>query len=245
MKFYFYFFLIFNICISNAQITKVIYKFVQYNPEQSEKELKENKNNIPDFTMDIIKNFIEQTSNQQFELVFDKSSALYFETNALSNSQFSSENDNDIYYKNLKTKEKIFQNKITGSKVNVNIPFNQHDWSITSESRMISGYRCFKAVLKSLQYNPLTKEKMLVDRFVWFTPEIPASFGPQGFDGLPGLVIETAENDKLCLRAVKIEFNLDKNIKIEKPVASKSIKLDEFEAIEKENFKKMQDEMGN
>ena len=227
-----------------AQVTRVIYKYQYYDLEATEKSFKENKDNAPDYVLKIVRENFEKSFKKEYELVYDKSKAIFFKTNSISSGNFDIK-DNDVYYKNLPKNEKIYQTNFVSKKTNVIIKFHQYDWQITNETKFISGYKCFKATLQESKSVIIGQEEFFYKRFVWFTPEIPASFGPQGFDGLPGLVLETAENDKLCLRAVKIEFNLDKNIKIEKPVASKSIKLDEFEAIEKENFKKMQDEMGN
>ncbi len=50
----------------------------------------------------------------------------------------------------------------------------------------------------------------------WFTPEIPVSFGPKYYNGLPGLIMQI-ERDKFTLTATKINLNPDdKHIKIKR-----------------------------
>jgi GLPGLI family protein len=55
-------------------------------------------------------------------------------------------------------------------------------WKVTQESKKIGEYLCFKAIdIESTN----TKMKPIV----WFTPQIPVSFGTLEYNGLPGLVI--------------------------------------------------------
>ncbi|NME68857.1 GLPGLI family protein [Flammeovirga aprica] len=50
-------------------------------------------------------------------------------------------------------------------------------WNITEDSKMINGYKCFKAITNYGFYSIVA----------WFTPELPFSDGPYTFGGLPGL----------------------------------------------------------
>jgi GLPGLI family protein len=102
---------------------------------------------------------------------------------------------NGVYYKNIEKKLKIHQYDapFDNKKYLIYMPFNEHEWIITKEKKTINNYLCFKAYTKE-EYdfpNPNGKiEKIKNIIVVWFTPEINYSFGPDGFDGLPGLVLE-------------------------------------------------------
>ncbi len=61
------------------------------------------------------------------------------------------------------------------------------EWIIKDEEKSIQGYRCKKAVKKN-------EKNKKYPTIVWYTEEIPFSYGPQKINGLPGLVVraETA-----------------------------------------------------
>ncbi len=72
------------------------------------------------------------------------------------------------------------------------------NWTIHSDSRVISGYNCLKATgtFRGREYT------------AWFTKEIPCEFGPWKFNGLPGLIVEVVEKNKhLHFQLRTISFN--------------------------------------
>ena len=76
---------------------------------------------------------------------------------------------------------------------------DMNKWVITKETKKINNYLCYKATLLT-EYNGVAgfDEKTLKTSWkkvsktltAWFCPEIPYSFGPDVFYGLPGLVFE-------------------------------------------------------
>jgi len=82
----------------------------------------------------------------------------------------------------------------------------KYNWKITQETDTILGYPVIKAVSGHL--------------IAWFTPNIPVPFGPNGYGGLPGMILKIKNDYKLAslyeLVAVKIKF-YKKPIKIKKP----------------------------
>ncbi|MGM0636643.1 MAG: GLPGLI family protein [Bacteroidota bacterium] len=65
--------------------------------------------------------------------------------------------------------------------------FNYYiEWELKEEYREILGFKCQKAVAKNVDYS---QSDALHYPIAWFTPEIPLSFGPRGFNGLPGLIL--------------------------------------------------------
>ena len=57
----------------------------------------------------------------------------------------------------------------------------KNDWTISYEKRIIGGYKCYKATKKC---------SCGQDIVAWFTPEIPLPFGPAGYAGTPGLILD-------------------------------------------------------
>lgn len=63
-------------------------------------------------------------------------------------------------------------------------PFSEIDWQIVEDStKTVLGYQC---IMASTDYHGRKWT-------VWFTPEIPVKDGPWKFCGLPGLILEAAE----------------------------------------------------
>ncbi len=63
-------------------------------------------------------------------------------------------------------------------------PFSEIDWQIVEDStKTVLGYQC---IMASTDYHGRKWT-------VWFTPEIPVQDGPWKFCGLPGLILEAAE----------------------------------------------------
>jgi GLPGLI family protein len=64
-------------------------------------------------------------------------------------------------------------------------------WNITSESKIIDNYLCYKAeYIKKIKVNGVEKSKLVI---AWFAPSLPYPYGPNGYNGLPGLILELNE----------------------------------------------------
>ena len=62
----------------------------------------------------------------------------------------------------------------------------------------------------------------------WFTPQIPVSFGPLDFNGLPGLVIRVEMAGGRTFSASKIVLNPNEKMEIIKPTKGKRISEAQF-----------------
>lgn len=122
-----------------------------------------------------------------------------------------------IYYQNIETKTTINQIETMGSLFLVKDTMS-YKWKITNERKMIGSYNCIKAVKDCVSCD-------MPDE-VWFTPDVPVPFGPLGYGGLPGLIVEVnSVNSTLQLK--KITFTKEK-IRINKPVKGKEITKDAY-----------------
>jgi GLPGLI family protein len=123
--------------------------------------------------------------------------------------------DNKIY-KNTKTKEYLKENV----RENLLIEKEEKKWQITQESKQIGNYLCFKAIdIESTN----TKMKPIV----WFTPQIPVSFGPKEFTGLPGLVI-LVEMKNRTISTSKIVLNPKEKIVFKKLIKGDRITEEKY-----------------
>jgi len=132
-----------------------------------------------------------------------------------------------IHYKNLETKERFWQVEDFGGLFLVEEKFNKYEWKLLkNESKMILGYECFKAIGTFKEYSPIRKKIIENKIEVWYTPSLPLPYGPAGFDGLPGLVLESV-NGSFYLMVKKINFK-ENPIKIKKTVKGKKVSHNEF-----------------
>lgn len=111
-----------------------------------------------------------------------------------------------IKIKDLENKTKIEHKQSYGEHLNIEYPFDEFDWIITKEKKIIGKYICYKAKTYKLDYNPIDKGFRRFNITAWFTPEIPIPFGPKGMDGLPGLVLE-ASSGRIVFFATHIKLN--------------------------------------
>lgn len=122
------------------------------------------------------------------------------------------------YYNNIS--EQLMQLNAFGELFLITKP--KLKWIISKESKKIGRYNCLKATTKIIVNNKGRKQEITA----WFTPQIPVSFGPIGYAGLPGLILELEVNKKLYF-AKKITLNSEEKIVIEKPI--KGVKVTEKE----------------
>lgn len=77
------------------------------------------------------------------------------------------------------------------------------DWKITTETKKIKGFTCTRATAAiEIDNGQIIKSKNIE---AWFTNEISCPFGPKGYYGLPGLILELKEGD-ILFRPEKISF---------------------------------------
>ena len=76
-------------------------------------------------------------------------------------------------------------------------------WNLTNESKKIDNYICYKATTEYIVIN--SKGKFVHPVIAWYCPEIPNKFGPAGYGGLPGMILELQEKNNV-FGAIKIEL---------------------------------------
>lgn len=96
------------------------------------------------------------------------------------------------------------------------------EWEISQETKIIGSYKCYRATHKVTSKN---NEQIII---AWFSPQIPFSFGPKNYSGLPGLILEL-DDGKIIFKAKNILLNKKEKIKVKKP-KGKQITKEEFDA---------------
>lgn len=117
---------------------------------------------------------------------------------------------NYIYYSNVLEKRQFYQGKNLGMQDEL-VSFEKFKWKLTQGKSVILGFACKKAQVVIEENN---KRKIVV---AWYTEEIPFSFGPKHYSGLPGLILKIEKGNNSFV-ASKIEIN-PKNVEFIKPTA--------------------------
>lgn len=173
---------------------------------------------------DWVKNMFKNTPNVNTYLEFANGESIYYVEqkmeiggkSTLNINRISAGGDNKVY-KNTRTKEYLKEYK----REHLLIEKKEKKWKVTQESKKIGEYVCFKAI-------DIASTNTKMKPIVWFTPQIPVSFGPLDFNGLPGLVIRVEMAGGRTFSASKIVLNPNEKMEIIKPTKGKRISEAQF-----------------
>lgn len=112
------------------------------------------------------------------------------------------------------------------------------NWELHNETKMIGEFLCYKAT----SYYIADRGAYGVFKFpiiAWYTPQIPLSYGPLTYGGLPGMILELQERN-ITYGATIIKFtSLGTTSRLAKPNRKdKMITLEEYHKMIQEYYKK-------
>jgi GLPGLI family protein len=214
---------------------------------------------------------MKRASEKQYSLSFTKAECLYEEVEQLEKPEaqasggvsfkiaFSGEGKK---YLNLKENKSITEDEIFGKEFLIVEPLEKPNWKLVNETKKIGEYNCFKAELliqvtekQKEEYKEfLKKEETKPSLFkmeepkdktivAWYTPEIPVSFGPKNYWGLPGLILEINEEETIILCS-KVALNTKEKSKIKVPNTGDKVTQKQFDEIQKKKMDSMKNEDG-
>jgi GLPGLI family protein len=163
-------------------------------------------------------------------------------------------------YNNLKTKTALSEEEIFGKEFLVTDELPKWNWTMTDETKKIGNYTCYKATAllkvtdeeraayekRKAEMNNNPKRMIIIDEpqdyavTAWYTPDIPVGHGPEGFWGLPGLILETSDGQRTILCS-KIILNPKEKPAIDLPKVGEKVTRKAFDEIREKKFKEMQD----
>jgi GLPGLI family protein len=100
------------------------------------------------------------------------------------------------------------------------------EWEITTESKMIDDFLCYKAIY-FLKFVNRSGNDTSIPITAWFAPSLPYSYGPKHFNGLPGLILELEDRETSFL-ASSITISNESEAIIDFP-KGKTIPKDDFD----------------
>ena len=163
---------------------------------------------------DLVKDIIENAEKQKFKLEFStKKCKFSFLKSA--NSEFNASQEvverlasirftSDFDYYLDKSSGIEFLHKTNGLIIKrKHIPLA---WKITTETKIIDNYTCYKAELIKT-YIARDKKQKSITITAWFAPSLSFPYGPKDYNGLPGLILELNEKDTTYL-VTKIDLDV-------------------------------------
>lgn len=162
------------------------------------------------------------------------------------------------YYKNVKDKQYSNDKEFMGKEFLVKDSLTSLAWKMESETRVIGGYTCYKATAtkkpsatdfrnmrprkddaeKKEGVKPTEEKKTnFLDAVevpkeivitAWYTPEIPVSQGPEGYWGLPGLILEVNDG-RTTILCSKVVLNPKDKVEIKAVAKGKVVSQKEYD----------------
>ena len=213
---------------------------------------------------------LKEASEKSYLLTFNKSECIYEQEQQLEKPKAASgemqisvsiSSSEGKKYINAKNKTSSIEDAILGKQFIIVENIEKPDWKLVDDTKKIGDYTCFKAKLtipvsdkQKKEYDEfLKKEEIKSSLFkmeepkekiitAWYTPEIPVSFGPNNYWGLPGLILEINEPETIILCS-KVVLNT-KGTTIKIPNKGQKVSQKEFDAIQKKKYDSMKDENG-
>ena len=195
---------------------------------------------------DEIMTMLQKEFEKTFILTFDKEQSVYKEDEALAPPSVggsvvfgTTDGGFEVLYKNLKEQRYTKQTEFLGKLFLIKDSIKKNDWKLHADTKNIGTYSCYKATLerpvKSFFSDEPTKTQVIT---AWYAPQIPISNGPDGFQGLPGLILELSYDSKIILCS-KVILNPRKQIAIEAPTKGESVSQSEYDQIVEKKMKQM------
>ena len=107
-------------------------------------------------------------------------------------------------------KDEIFETSHDGTiRIGIKTKISDFKWTITSESKFIDQYKCYKAIC---QITERGRDDAIVikDVIAYFCPALNYQCGPREFAGLPGLILELTHNNTVIgLESIVISENYE------------------------------------
>lgn len=140
-----------------------------------------------------------------------------------------------VYFLDLKKDILLRQVDFMGELFLIKSIISDQDWKLIKETKQIGDYICYKAeLLKNIKTSDGKNKTVTIE--AWYSPELSFSFGPIGYSGLPGLILEIS-NDKAVYKIDKLELKSGAEHTIIKPKNGKLVSESTYNLLIEKAFK--------
>ncbi|MFQ3296510.1 MAG: GLPGLI family protein [Polaribacter sp.] len=215
---------------------------------------------VTDKMQEELKKQLQKMNQKTFILEFDRKTSTYKEEVSLASpkskiggagvfvSSLGGSGNKSIYYKDIIEKRFVNQTEIQGKRFLVKDKLLEINWELSSETKNIGTYTCYKATYsKEVDKVEISikdgetvedKSKETMVTTAWYTPQIPVSNGPGNYQGLPGLILEVNDGKKTIVCA-EIILNSSKKITVIAPKKGKVVSQKKYIKIQKQKRDEM------
>ncbi|MBK8055857.1 MAG: GLPGLI family protein [Saprospiraceae bacterium] len=172
-----------------------------------------------------------ENKGEDFILTFNKEGSTYIRKEKTENYGYSWDEEEDIFIRDHIGKKTKDIRILLGKKYIIEDEIPKMKWKILNELKDIEGYVCMKAETKDTVNNVVIH--------AWFTDKIPVMSGPEGFSGLPGMILALDFNDDdVNIVATKVDMAPQKPVVLPIPqkIKGKSILYAEFYSRKKKHI---------
>jgi GLPGLI family protein len=216
--------------------------------------------NVNDKMQEELRKRIQKMSQKTFILEFDKTISTYKEDVKLDAPKpqlggttfkvmsIGGSGNGSVYYKNIQEQRFVNETEIMGKQFLVKDKLPDHKWELSSETKNIGNYTCYKATFTSeVELRNMTvKDGESVENKVketkittaWYTSAVPVSNGPDNYQGLPGLILEINDGKKTIV-CTEIILNPSTKIFIKEPTKGKVVTNEKFNEIKEKKSKEL------
>ena len=194
-----------------------------------------------------ILNFDQKTSSYKEEIILDVPKPQVGGGDIVMMS-FGGFGNASVYFKNIKEKRFSNQTEIMGKRFLVKDKLKAYDWELSSETKNIGNYTCYKATfteevedMRMTFDNGESKEEKKKEKIIttaWYTLQVPISNGPGNHQGLPGLILEINDGKKTTV-CTEIILNPAEKITIKEPEKGKVVSQERYDEIQKQKTDEM------
>jgi GLPGLI family protein len=248
--------LLFIITINGQEFTgKAIYK----TSTKSTIKFGKDQKGVDDKMQEELRKRLQKMNQKTFILNFDKNSSTYREEvqlqaprpqagGQISVFSFGGSGGGSIFYKNIKENRFANQTEIQGKRFLVKDKLKDFKWELSSETKNIGNYTCYKASFSKeventnmiIENGKSVKEKIkeTIITTAWYTTQVSISNGPGNYQGLPGLILEINDGKKIIV-CTEIILNPSEKISIQEPKKGKVVSQKKYIKIQKEKSDEM------
>lgn len=211
-------------------------------------------NEVSDERQAALNAMIAKQFNKTYELHFDQRQSNYKEEEKLEEPAQATEgmvmvmfsDASSILYKNISENRFSSQRDLFGKTFLVKDKLEERAWKLLKETKQIGEYTCYKATsMRTTDVRVSIDEKgnrteepaEEITITAWYAPSIPVSNGPELYYGLPGLIMEVHDDNKVIICS-QLTLNTDK--KIVEPENGKVVSEEEYNALMEKKMKEMQ-----
>jgi len=229
MKKYLFIFLLSTTAFSQTKGGEAVYQAMTINEDE------ENYKKVIDLFTNQRPNVLTTASELEFTLKFNKENSVFYaneyEGIADSHELLLARALVMYVYKTWQDTKSYYIHNEQGSFVGQRI--KNFEWKITSETKKIDNFLCYKATGFNIGINSKTGHYK-TPVIAWFCPEIPYSYGSLKFGNLPGLILELqTRNAVFGLKSLVL-----KNVEIDK---MPNVRIKTEEEYQKEEQKYLED----